>query len=459
MKAELKITLCAFCFLLLGIGIFVPSTKAYEVTVHLEDINSATTAPPGNFRWLDVANQPYIQSVRENYDYTEADVMVTYEIVAGTLQGTLTAFNLKPNFAYQLKLSGISGTAANERIGLAGRWWQEEWNGSTWVNGKNLNNKGDGSSPSPNDVLYYTRREIPDSTSPTGLLYKYSGYMVFDYFITDEHGDAAFNFEANSSYHVLWATNDSDVYDPPGDQDPDYTGHRDRDPNNDGPREESTFDADLSIVRQSDVVVSAYDDTGDDDFPPRTVAIFGEWERLPVGEVFPEIGDDFAAQLVLTEESFHGSGDQYVGGWAAAMVANISYSVLVIDAEDASIKTIGGLTTDGWNLWSNGTLGETVSIPEAGTYELVVRAHGSPLDGIWPMMELSVDGFAEDTVTVESAEYMEYVFQVDLTAGVHTIGISFLNDDYNPPMEDRNLYLDKFTIISPPGIEKPELSQ
>ena len=31
------------------------------------------------------------------------------------------------------------------------------------------------------------------------------GYLVFDYFITDESGDATFSFEANSSYHMLWA--------------------------------------------------------------------------------------------------------------------------------------------------------------------------------------------------------------------------------------------------------------
>ena len=60
-------------------------------------------------------------------------------------------------------------------------------------------------------------------------------------------------------------------------------------------------------------------------------------------------------------------------------------------------------------------------------------------------------------MTVGSDEYADYIFQVDLTAGVHTIGVSFLNDAWNPGVEDRNLYLDRFTIISPPGIDKPEI--
>ena len=233
MRARLKLIAELICVLLLWLSTFLTPANAYETTVRLEDINSATTAPPGNFRWLDVANQPFRQFILENYDYTEADVTVTYEIVGGIFQGTLTAINLKPNFAYQLKLAGNPDIDAdsNERIGLAGRWWQEV-NGT----GQNLNSKGDGSSPNPNDDIYFDTWDNPD--------YRYTGYLVFDYFITDENGAASFSFEANSSYHVLWATNDSDGND--------GVGHRDReivdDVILDGPLKASTFDADLSIV-------------------------------------------------------------------------------------------------------------------------------------------------------------------------------------------------------------------
>ena len=192
---------------------------------------------------------------------------------------------------------------ANERIGLAGRWWREEWDSALeqWTHGTNSF-----------DSDYYEKRYIEDLSSPTSYHYKFTGYLVFDYFITDQDGNATLSFEANSSYHVLWATNDSDIYDPPGDDGPDYTGHRDRS-SNDGPLKQTTFDADESG--------DAYDDTGED-FPPRTVAIFGEWERLPVGGIFLQPGD-YSAEIVLTEESFHGSGGDYAGNWAAAMGADI----------------------------------------------------------------------------------------------------------------------------------------
>jgi hypothetical protein len=78
------------------------------------------------------------------------------------------------------------------------------------------------------------------------------------------------------------------------------------------------------------------------------------------------------------------------------------------------------------------------------------------MGGIWPIMALTVDGVDIQTTDVDSTEFTDYVFQVDLTSGIHTIGVSFLNDDYNPGVEDRNLYLDRLTIISPPGVDRPK---
>ena len=146
-----------------------------------------------------------------------------------TFRGTLAAANLKPNFAYQLKLVGVPGTASNE-----------------WTGGSNLNNKGDGSAPNPNDLVYFARRDVSDPTSPTGLHYRYTGYLVLDYFITDASGDAAVAFEADSSYHVLWKTSQR----APTDQD--------------GPVLTTTFDPDPSVP--------AYDV----DYGKCTVGVFGE---------------------------------------------------------------------------------------------------------------------------------------------------------------------------------------
>ncbi len=252
-----------------------------------------------SYRWVDAANQEYSSSYRDSYAYDQAQVSIDYVPTGSTFAGTISAANLKPNFAYQVKLVTEPGTDANERIGLAGRWWQEEWDGSDWVNGQNLNNKGDGSSPNPNDDVYYANKDTPDTTSPTGLKYRYTGYLVFDYFITDEDGSTELNFEADSSYHVLWKTTQSTRT------------------SSDGPIKSATFDADDSTV---------YDDTGGDDFPVRTVDIFGEWERLPVDGVFLAPGE-YLGQFILTEESFHGTGGTYAGNWAQALSMDVSFEI------------------------------------------------------------------------------------------------------------------------------------
>jgi hypothetical protein len=298
-----KRTLALVCVAAVLTSSFVMGSNAKAATIYLEDIDSRLTSPDGGYRWLDVADQAYSDSYRSSYNYTQATVEIVYDTIGNTLHGTLTAADLKPNFAYQLKLAGNPeiDAEANERIGLVGRWWQEEWNGTEWTNGQNLNNKGDGSFPSPNDLLYFARRDVEDLSSPTGLHYRYTGYLVFDYFITDESGDAILYFAADSSYHVLWKTSQ-------------------RTPTSaDGPLYSSTFDPDPTVSWAYDV-----------DYPSNTVGIFGEWERLPVGGVFPAPGD-YLAQIILTEESFHGSGGTYAGNWAGAMASPIDFSIVTGD--------------------------------------------------------------------------------------------------------------------------------
>jgi len=268
-----------------------------ETIIHLEDIDSGSTSPTGDYRWRDVANQPYSASYRTSYNYTQATAGVTYITEEANLTGTLQAVNLKPNFAYQLKLVGTPGTPSNEQIGLSGRWWQEEWNGTAWTNGQNLNSKGNGSSPNPNDEIYYSRRNITNDTSPTGLKYKFTGYLLFEYFITNEQGDTTVQFETGSCYHVLWKTTQRS-----------HTG-------DDGQIQTTTFTANTSSP--------AYNTN----YSIQTIDIFGEWERLPIGGV-PLAPGNYTAQLIITEESFHGDGGQYAGNWAEAMGATIQFNIL-----------------------------------------------------------------------------------------------------------------------------------
>ena len=149
----------------------------------------------------------------------------------------------------------------------------------------------------PNDVIYFARRDIPDTSSPTGRHYRYTGYLAYAFFITDDYGNATVEFRADSSYHVFWKTS--------------QRAHS----ADDGPIKTSSFNPDPASP--------AYDV----DYDTVSVSMYGEWERLPAGRVHLRSGT-YTCQLILTEESFHGSGGQYAGNWAAAMGAEITFSIV-----------------------------------------------------------------------------------------------------------------------------------
>ncbi len=302
---------CVGGTLLLAVGL---AGAAQGAGVVLEDLGSS----PSQCRWLDVADQAYSAAYRGDYDYTQSVVAAAYTEHGPVLAGALSGSGLKPNFTYQMKLVGAAETASDEQIGLTGRWWQEEWSGTQWTNGQNLNDKGDGSSPNPNDLLYFARRDVANASSPTGKHYRFTGYMVLGYFTTSELGEVDHAFWADSSYHVLWKTT-----------------QRARTVQ-DGPLETATFDPNPAIHPAYGV-----------DYAEATVSIFGEWERLPVGGVKLPDGH-YVCQLVLTEESFHGSGGTYAGNWAAAVGGSVEFTiapathVLSVDSDP-----IGGVQIEG----------------------------------------------------------------------------------------------------------------
>ncbi|MBM4019252.1 MAG: hypothetical protein FJ288_13175 [Planctomycetes bacterium] len=136
---------------------------------------------------------------------------------------------------------------------------------------------------------------------------------------------------------------------------------------------------------------------------------------------------------------------------------------LVIEAEKAAVRTAGAPMDGGWNLHSNGEVGDYVraAAPAGGAagapaaYELVVRARGTPCRGVWPLMQAAVDGEGGPTVTVNSRDFADYTLKVAVPAGVHLVAVAFLNDALEGG-EDRNLHLDRIEIR--PAAGGPDLA-
>lgn len=132
-------------------------------------------------------------------------------------------------------------------------------------------------------------------------------------------------------------------------------------------------------------------------------------------------------------------------------------SALTFEAAKASIRTAGDVAEGGWNLYSNGTVGEYLRFRTRGTYVVIVRARGTGLGGVAPVMGLSVDGLSRQTVDVGSRSFRDYRFRVGLGPGVCMVGASFLNDA-SDETEDRNLYVERIEIRPLAGSPDPVLS-
>ena len=259
--------------------------STWATTVDLQPISGSGS----NNRWMNIADNLYSTDYQSSFTYTQPMVTISYGNTPGTFSGTLTATGLKPSFAYQMKLVGNSDMDdwTNEQLGYAGRWWRVQ--------------------PNPgnsNDTDYGNHKDDPN--------YKYQGYLLFGFFSTDQQGNATVNFSANSSYHVLWATNDSTGV---------GTGHK-----NPGANDSAVIYNDFTA---SPAINSAAYNTN---YGNAHVGVFAEWEsgRALPGQLSLPLGD-YLCHFVLTEESFHQSG--LGGGWAGVLVGDVNFTVNVGDGD------------------------------------------------------------------------------------------------------------------------------
>ena len=293
------------------LALMLPLTT-WAATVNLQPISGSGNSN----RWMDIADNLYSSTYQSSFTYTQPLVTISYNNTSDTFSGTLTATGLKPNFAYQMKLVGDSNMDdwSNEQIGYAGRWWRIQ--------------------PNPgnsNDTDYDNNKDDPN--------YIYQGYLLFGYFSTDQQGNATVNFSVNSSYHVLWATNDSTGV---------GTGHK-----NPGANDSAVIYYDFAA---SPAINSAAYST---DYGNTHVGVFAEWEsgRALPGQLSLPMGK-YLVQFVLTEESFHQSG--LGGGWASVLEDDVNFTVI----PDGDVNVDGVVNTADILLGMQVAIGNRLLTPE-----------------------------------------------------------------------------------------------
>ncbi|MEZ4219952.1 MAG: DUF1592 domain-containing protein [Polyangiaceae bacterium] len=131
--------------------------------------------------------------------------------------------------------------------------------------------------------------------------------------------------------------------------------------------------------------------------------------------------------------------------------AAASSSKQLIEGETLT-SSVGGATSNAYNLWSNGDLSATFSLPSDGSYEIRVRAWSTQAGSEPARMAVRVGTQDLGTFDVPNASSDPLLVskQTQVSGGSKTVTISFLNDFYSAP-DDRNLYVDYIEVEGPIG--------
>ena len=300
------------------------------------------------YRYRDILDHPYRFSPGDGscagcYD---PPALVTFTGGSGsatTLEGTLVATSLRPHFAYQAKIEGMPAKPypwtgadladplnwSNKQLGSIGRWWcvDDGWN-------------------------------VSDAELASGAHdgHMVLGYVLFDFLVTDINGDATLDVRLDSSFHVLWRTD-----------------QRRRNPRLDSsPRSH--------LVTYSDAVYS-------EPFADQTVQVYAEGEtgRPRPGQVTLPAGN-YLCRLLITEESFHnvppelasqfpwGQTNYPDGGFWAHAVSDEGFGFTVGSAPPPSkAMHVAGITMGLQTKGASANATASVSVADAG---------GAPVSGV-----------------------------------------------------------------------------
>ncbi|HDH07220.1 MAG TPA: hypothetical protein ENF87_02505, partial [Thermoproteales archaeon] len=91
------------------------------------------------------------------------------------------------------------------------------------------------------------------------------------------------------------------------------------------------------------------------------------------------------------------------------------------------------------SMYGNGYVSTIIHVREPSYYMISIEAHGTPVREVYPIMEIWLNRSRVWSVEVSKQTYYNYI--IYLEKGNYTLTIAFINDEWIPGKEDRNLYI------------------
>ena len=97
---------------------------------------------------------------------------------------------------------------------------------------------------------------------------------------------------------------------------------------------------------------------------------------------------------------------------------------------------------------ANGYVSTHFEVAAAGRHVMELIAGQSPAEGVYPLVEVHLDGKKAGRVQLTHGGWRACPFDVKLSKGQHELKLAFTNDRCVPGLGDRNLRLDKVVFHS-----------
>ncbi len=172
-----------------------------------------------------------------------------------------------------------------------------------------------------------------------------------------------------------------------------------------------------------------------------------------VGYGFDNIADVLSVSPLLIEK-LDLAAEQAVA--AALQTPRTAADVFRFEAETLTGDVGAAWRNQGWNLWSNGEIAGTATLTDAGDYRFSARMFGMQAGPDPVRVAFTVDGREAQSVELRATEAAPETLSltVRLEPGLHTFGVVFLNDYYepddpDPTQRDRNLIVDWLEVEGP----------